>query len=263
MGMSASQARFLQLTARKSDTEYQCQRINFERLELANRLTEASTIYNDKTSNRKYTFAFVDGNGQQSVDVTYKNYKNYMNKQLEGLTSSQQQFFLVSSSGNKIVVSNEEEITAMINNNRTPAEYDTEGNLIKEEGYKFTYDDFIIVDGLNDVDNFKSCLEQGIYYFATLSKTEETDEFGNSEEYTFNLHEIDSMGAINSVLDESDDAQAQAEYERVTSEVEQKDKKMQMELERLESQRNAIQTEMEAVEKVISDNVEKTFKIFA
>ena len=48
MGLSASQARFLQLTARRSDLEYETQQINFQRLQLSQKLTDASTKYQDE-----------------------------------------------------------------------------------------------------------------------------------------------------------------------------------------------------------------------
>ena len=49
MGLSASQARFLQLTARQSNVEYQAQQISFERLQLANQMSQVSSEYQDKT----------------------------------------------------------------------------------------------------------------------------------------------------------------------------------------------------------------------
>lgn len=71
MGMAASQARFLTLTARKSNTEYQGQQVNQQRTALAN---ESANIYNklanmdvptapSKTSYNKnyYTFKMADG----------------------------------------------------------------------------------------------------------------------------------------------------------------------------------------------------------
>ena len=53
MGLSASQARFLELTARKSNIEYQAQQINFQRLQLSDKLEDAAREYQEKTSNRK------------------------------------------------------------------------------------------------------------------------------------------------------------------------------------------------------------------
>ena len=109
MGLSASQARFLQLTARRGDIEYEAQRINFERLQLASNLSDASNKYEEATTNRQLTFSFNTGSEVQEFVLSYANYKNYMNQQLEGLYSSQAKYYLVSSSGNKLVVSSEEE----------------------------------------------------------------------------------------------------------------------------------------------------------
>ena len=65
MGLSASQARFLQLTARRGDIEYEAQRINFERLQLASNLSDASNKYEEATTNRQLTFSFNTGSGVQ------------------------------------------------------------------------------------------------------------------------------------------------------------------------------------------------------
>ncbi len=73
MGMAASQARFLTLTARKSNTEYQGQQVNQQRTSLAN---ESANIYNklanmevptvpSKTSYNKNLYTFKDANGEK------------------------------------------------------------------------------------------------------------------------------------------------------------------------------------------------------
>ena len=103
MGLSASQARFLQLTARRGDIEYEAQRINFERLQLASNLSDASNKYEEATTNRQLTFSFNTGSEVQEVVLSYANYRNYMNQQLEGLQTTQSKYYLVSQSG-KIVV---------------------------------------------------------------------------------------------------------------------------------------------------------------
>ena len=59
--------------------EYQAQQINFERLQLASKLEDASNEYQDAISNRTMVFSFNSGDGTQKVDITYNNYKNYMN----------------------------------------------------------------------------------------------------------------------------------------------------------------------------------------
>ena len=43
----------------------------------------------------------------------------------------------------------------------------------------------------------------------------------------------------------------------------QKDKKFDLDLTKLDTERNALKTEMEQVKKVASDNIERTFGIFS
>ena len=66
-------------------------------------------------------------------------------------------------------------------------------------------------------------------------------------------------GAISEILDTSDDAAAQAEYEAVQDEVQTMDKKLEMRINELETEREAIQTEMDSVKKIIEDNIEGSF----
>ena len=69
MGMSASQARFLILTAQKNNNEYQAQRITHERMVLA-RETESWTMeYNDKMNNKVLLF-----NAKTAADADLYNY---------------------------------------------------------------------------------------------------------------------------------------------------------------------------------------------
>ena len=193
MGLSASQARFLQLTARKSNDEYRAQQISFQRLQLSTALEDASTAYENKTTNTKLVYQFNDGTGRTSIDVTYNNYKNYMNQQLPGLTTAQDKLYLVSSSGNKIVVASEEEKQAMIEANTTYMEVEEKDNqntstddttnketnlpmVVKkdEDGNEKTYyverkfseNDFMIVDDLDDNDAFKRNIQEGVFFFA-------------------------------------------------------------------------------------------------
>jgi len=235
MGLSASQARFLQLTARKSNVEYQAQQINFQRLELSKHLETASSEYQDKMSNRKLTYKFNNGTGIVNIDLSYSNYKNYMNEQ--------DKYFLVSSSGNKIVVSSEDEIQKMI-------------DTYPDRGFKPS--DFMVADKLDDTDEFQRCIQEGVYYFARSVKSDETDEF------VFKTESWETLGggAISEEYDKSDDAEAEAKYDKLQKEVQRKDKILEMELDKVESERNALQIELDSVTKVIEDNIDKSFKAF-
>ena len=307
MGLSASQARFLQLTARKNDIEYEAQQITQQRLALSQQLATVSNEYNDAISNKKLVFSYADSTVHQ-VDVSYANYKNYMNQQQEGLTSSQQQIFLVSTSG-KIVVNSISDMEDIIEKNTTyvkVADADentdysdysvvskTNDDGVEEQYYakqKFDTSNFVIVakdevareemiqnsqykdsdetsdirknfifgDDLNDVDSFQNAIKDGIYSFATISTAADTE----GQLIPQNWSTIAS-GALTEKLDESDDAEAEAKYEKVSKELELTDKKLQMTMDELETKRDAIKTEMDSVEKVINDNIEKSFDTFS
>ena len=79
MGMAASQSRFLALTARKSNTEFQGQQVNQQRTVLSN---ESSNLYNEMlnlkvptppSSNDYYnmTYSFTDNNARKIVFEDY------------------------------------------------------------------------------------------------------------------------------------------------------------------------------------------------
>ena len=64
-------------------------------------------------------------------------------------------------------------------------------------------------------------------------------------------------------IDKTALAKAEAEYEKATKDIDNKDKQYDMDLSKLETERTALTTEYESVKKVISDNIERTFGIFS
>lgn len=303
MGMSASQARFLGLTARKSNVEYQAQQINFERLRIAEQMTQASTAYNDKISNHKMVYSFNNGEGLQTVDVTYQNYKNYMNQQLEGITNSHNKMYLVSSSGNKIVVASKEERDAMIEAGKT--RYDV--SVIESAKAQYaaaekagTLDDldsgtkewatkdlssYAYEKGTDQDGNERIYLVESEFSEKDFIVAEDLDSVDNfqsaiqngvyyfatrvknpdSGEYEFKTQDWNTIegGAVSEAYDKADDAEAEAEYDKTQDRLELIDKKLELQLDKLNTERDAIETEMESVKKVIEDNVESTFKVFS
>ena len=66
-----------------------------------------------------------------------------------------------------------------------------------------------------------------------------------------------------SKIDSTTLKKAEAEYEHAMKLIDRQDKKYDLELNRLETERNALTTEYDSVKKVISDNIERTFGIFS
>ena len=54
----------------------------------------------------------------------------------------------------------------------------------------------------------------------------------------------------------------QQEINAKTSIIQSEDKSLELKLTRLDNERNAVNTELEAVKKVVNDNIQKSFKTF-
>ena len=97
---------------------------------------------------------------------------------------------------------------------------------------------------------------------------------------TVELANIDNKGQVNdsttsvasdstldytttSSIDKKELAKAEAEYEHAMKQIDKKDKRFDMDLNRLETERTALTTEYDSVKKVIQDNIERTFGIFS
>lgn len=71
MGMAASQARFLGLTARLSNNEYQAQQINQQRLNLAENQTAITKNYQDKLNNRMFKLNLTGDTSVENKQLSY------------------------------------------------------------------------------------------------------------------------------------------------------------------------------------------------
>ncbi len=75
-----------------------------------------------------------------------------------------------------------------------------------------------------------------------------------------------SWDAATNIMDSyfmEDDDKAKAKYDRLQTQVQNLDKKLELELDNIETQRTAVSKEQESVEKVIDDNIEGSFNTFA
>ena len=86
--------------------------------------------------------------------------------------------------------------------------------------------------------------------------------------YNLNVEEVTDEAAYESAM--NDYLYKKAQYEKTiadinakTSMIQQEDRTLELRLKQLDTEQNALATEMDAVKKVIKDNVEKTFKTFS
>ncbi len=222
MGMSASQARLLMLTARKSDLEYQAQQICQAKLALARESEELATRYADAVGNRQYS-TLMDGR-----DTAINGHNIYQALAAAGCTD-----YYINEAGLA------RKFGLNINNTVQIDTVDQNGKAIKKN--------VIDLSSLNATDIYDA-IDAGLIAI--------TDSKGN----------IQSASSFRGLRDENytdDDGAAEAKYNAENKKIQTKEKQLDMNLKQIETQHTAVTNEMESVEKIVKDNVEKTFKTFA
>lgn len=116
-------------------------------------------------------------------------------------------------------------------------------------------------DAANNSDWLKNMVGSGKFTIELVNQDKNTGEvsFG-----TTSVASDTYLGEVaTSTVDKQALAKAEAKYEHDTKIINQKDKKFDMDLSKLETERTALKTEYDSVKKVINDNIERTFGIFS
>ena len=206
MGLAATQTRFLSLTSKKSNVEYQGQQINQQRTTLSNRSSAAySQMLTLAVPTPPSTSDFVKINYQFEVaGVTYQTDKLNLN-----------------GSGDLESVQAKNVNTGAVSTiNITASEKDaTTGRYTTLNGATASVVETVDYDAYDDAYN----------------------------QYTYKQYLYEQqLETINAE----------------TSVVQQQDKALELRLNQLDTEQSAIKTELEALSKVIDDNVESSFKTF-
>ena len=120
------------------------------------------------------------------------------------------------------------------------------------------------IDGVGnaatDSDWLKNAIQSG-------KITVDISNINNKGQISFQSTGVPSDTALDytttTTIDKSYYAKVEAEYEYKTKKLNEKDKKYDMDLSKLETERNALTTEYDSVKKVVEDNVKRTFGIFS
>jgi hypothetical protein len=213
MGLAASQTRFLTLTARQHDIEYQAQQISNSRLQLSAQLEKIATDYTNSLSDRNLFTSNIPPSQYQQINSS-------------NLASAGFQVFVV--------------------------------------GQNVLFDDYVPAAG-----EIKKSLEDGIrdgtYVLLKQANPFSQSIMTNPASLTGNYESVDwrQVSEIYDDLFTANDAKAEDEYDRQIAQVQQKDKKLTLQMQRIETEHKAIESEMEAVKKVIQQSTEGAFKTFA
>ena len=256
MGFAASQARLLLLTARKSDLEFRAQQITNAEMMLAMQTEEVAREYSAKLSNQ--TLKFIDqGDGSKMKELSASQLnavsglilQEYGGKDANGnpiwndwksnaTTTTTTTYTGTDNDGNPQTFT-EAEYTQALNEGKITAENFTPKTITSESKATNDYSAPQLLQGL----------QNGSLRIMDATGTVEVDAFnGTTFAVTYNT---------------ADDAAADAEYRTKTAALQVKEKRLQMDLQQVEAQQKACESEMDSVKKVMDKNIEKTFKVFS
>jgi len=272
MGLAATQVRLLSLTARQHAVEYDAQRIEAQKLQLAN---ESDRVYSDYLAAldaTKVQYKFVDDDGSYMFrDATFDNLSNAG--------------FLFYVEG-EICESFADVKRVLGTDKGTPETAGGKGIVDITATDSYTLLSTLVSEGLVVIMQQVADPETGYTYRVADTSASETNGWivynagkGSAEEkfklndtdtktgekYGFKVFQNTSVASstkLEEVADETSLKKAEAQYESDMNRINSKDARYDNELSQLETERNAIKTELETLEQVAKDNVDRTFKIF-
>lgn len=143
--------------------------------------------------------------------------------------------------------------------------YGIENNVknLSAQNYKVIEDEL-----LTSTDWLQFALKNGIVTLSQASYYNPAEDSGKTAEYSaegfyWSQKPYSNASDIISVQDDAAIARAEVKYKNATTEIENKDKKYDQDLKKLDTQHTALQTEYESLKNVIDKNVERSFKAFS
>lgn len=278
MGLSSSQARMLTLTARQHSIEYQAQRVQAMKLQLANESDQVYKNYLERLDATKVQYKVVEQDGSiRYDDATFQRLVNAT--------------FLFKVGD--VICRNYDEVKEQLKEQHiveltSGDTYTTLSNLISE-GYVtvlqpldegecgFEYEEGMIKYRDSDTGEYWIMDETGKLRPKT-DEEKEDDAYNELESIDLNLLDEDghpfvykvfgdtsvaTSTKIQEVADEVNLRKAEAQYEADMNRINKKDARYDTELSQLETERNAIKLEIDTLKSVSHDNVDRTFKIFS
>lgn len=223
MGLSASQARYLCLTARKNNVEFQIQQLTQQKLILANQLDDEATLWSNGM-NMQHLYYAPNGTGSITTDLPRLSYQIVTGNVTDGGLGME----VRDSYGREVVT----ELPDPMPDGKTVADY-------------------VVEPYATQADYFENNLKTGNWAIRHYDKS------GNLVDQS-----LDGASFIYQGADQGDYNVANAEYEAKVDKLQRIDKKFDTQIQQLSTEQKAIETEMDSVKKVIDKNIEETFKTF-
>lgn len=275
MGLAASQARFLQLTARRSNLEYQGQQINQQRLALAN---ESAGLYQrqltlvvptppSSTDDKYYTPAYSFTDPKDGVN---KNIKFTFNANMDQITGWDITYTKYDPEGNSVTVTQKSTDTTPVLSTATLTYVASTGTI--SAGTAMSNGTWYIGfgNGSNAAGNCFIDENTGRVtnvIIACTSTNSTSADMTKSALINLTYDPKFNDNAYNDDMNQYEYQKSTYDYEierinQQTSQIQQQDKSLELKMKQLDTEHTAIQTEIEAVQKVITNNLNSSFKTF-
>lgn len=261
MGMSASQARLLSITARLSNTELQAQQIMNSKIRLASESEYINQQYLEALDQTKMQVNEYEKEGFVSKDVTYNQMVSF------DKTGLNMPFMITDINGKAVVDTktanaftaangNADAFIAAVGgaepNKSQTAYYAHLFNVMTEKG--------AIPIGDNEAksaDWLEDRLKAGMVFLNRYDSQKNEGKGGYVEEYWNSA----SFG-ISEVTDDKEMNKIKAKFDGDLLNLQSQEKKLDLDLRKIDTVHNALQTEYDAAKKVIEKNIDRSFKTF-
>ena len=267
MGLSASQGRMLSLTSRLSDLEFRAQAIQNQKIRLADQSEAVSKNYLDALNAKKLTAYNPETHTQ--MDASLQSLYT-----LNGVESNGKKRVIVDASGKTVVpasylneakngLAEGKNINAIYYTTEEKTEKNDKGDDVKttvQIPHSYADQGYVACPAgkESDTEYLYQQLAAGNWFIKEYDEAGGPNHKGGWEEISYSSGDAQLM-VMN---DDFELAKAEADYEAAMDKIQQKDKRFDLELQTIDTEHSAIQTEMDSVNKVMDKNIDRTFKIF-
>lgn len=271
MGLAASQARLLLLTAKNDALEFAAQKVEQERLLLAQEQETIAQEYSDATSNTIYISRITNGDGSTSQETMNLETLARSMGAIGGENNSGNMIIIADANGNPIIGARARWNSETSTWEETYYTIDSAGNMTEASADNQTVR-ALNANGVNSV--LQSGLQNGAYQLLVQNDSDEVTDgdpanktakfytMGNNR-YYFEQKSPESLNSVSSRYYTEDDAAAEAKYNTAMAKVNTLDTRLENKLNQIETQKKAVEQEMESVDSIIQSNIERTFQYFS
>lgn len=194
-----------------------------------------------------------DSSKVKYVDKTDSDYKDYPGKKSAWeakLQVAQDEYYAALDADNSLFTAEQE---------RQIDFYDQLFSTIAEKGWTYN-------DNVDNDDYLNQLLQEGLYTITTVdrSKVENTNSF--TEDYlwqnTYNTDIATNYTNIFAVNDSDARLEAQVEYEKTKSIINEKETQIDVRMQNLKTEQDAVNTMIQSIESMLDENIEDKFSIF-